>query len=111
MLFRSFVSAKNGYQMNPTFFQVNTNASEGNSGSPVITKNGDLIGIITSKETDVTGVVFAIKSVNIYNAIAEVKKQKADEKIKITSSPSLRGLNRVDQIKKMESFVFMIKGN
>jgi serine protease Do len=45
-----YVSAKNGYQMNPAFCQISTSANEGNSGSPVITKNGDLIGVISSKE-------------------------------------------------------------
>jgi serine protease Do len=106
-----YVSAKNGYQMDPIYCQINTTANEGNSGSPVITKNGELIGIVTSKEIDVTGVVFAIKSANIYSAITEIKKQKENEKIKITSNQSLRGLDRVTQIKKMEGYVFMIKGN
>jgi serine protease Do len=106
-----YVSARNGYKMDSTFCQISTSANEGNSGSPVITKNGDLIGVITSKETDATGVVFAIKSAYIYKAINEVKKQKADEKIKITSAPSLKGVDRETQIKKMEGYVFMIKGN
>ncbi len=106
-----YVSAKNGFEMDTTYCQISTSANEGNSGSPVISKNGDLIGIITSKETNASGVVFAIKSSNIYAAIKEIKKQKADEKIKITSAPSLKGLDRETQIKKMEDYVFMIKGN
>ena len=106
-----YVSAKNGYRMDPNFCQINTTANEGNSGSPVITKNGELIGIVASKELDANGVVFAIKSANIYTAITEIKKQKEDEKIKITSNPSLKGMDRVDQIKKLEAYVFMIKGN
>ncbi len=106
-----YVSARNGYKMDTTYCQISTSANEGNSGSPVISKNGDLIGVIASKETDATGVVFAIKSANIYRAINEAKKQKDDVKIKITSAPSLRGLDRETQIKKMEGYVFMIKGN
>jgi serine protease Do len=106
-----YVSAKNGYQLDTVFCQINTTANEGNSGSPVVTKNGDLIGIITSKETDANGVVFAIKSVNIHRAVAEIRKQNADEKIKITNGSTLKGLDRVSQIKKMEGYVFMIKGN
>ncbi len=106
-----YVSARNGYKMDTTYCQISTSANEGNSGSPVITKNGDLIAVIASKQTDATGVVFAIKSANIHRAVNEVKKQKDDSKIKITSAPSLRGLDRETQIKKMEGYVFMIKGN
>jgi serine protease Do len=106
-----YVSARNGYKMDTTYCQISTSANEGSSGSPVVTKNGDLIAVIASKETDATGVVFAIKSANIYRAVNEVKKQNEDSKIKITSAPSLRGLDRETQIKKMEGYVFMIKGN
>jgi serine protease Do len=106
-----YVSAKNGHDMNPVYCQLSTSANEGNSGSPVVTKNGDLIGIVTSSEKNANGVVYAIKSANIFTAINEVKKQDGDEKIKITSAPSLRGLDRVSQVKKMEGYVFMIKGN
>lgn len=106
-----YVSAKNGYKLDTIYCQLSTSANEGNSGSPVINKNGELIGIITSKETNAAGVVFAIKSSNIYKAIDEVKKIKEYEKIKITSTPSLKGADRISQIKKVEDYVFMIKGN
>jgi S1-C subfamily serine protease len=106
-----YVSAKNGYQMDTIYCQLSTTANEGNSGSPVITKNGELIGIITSTETNADGVVFAIKSSNIYRALDEVKKMDNYKDIKISSSPSMRGLDRETQIKKVEDYVFMIKGN
>ena len=106
-----YVSAKNGYKMDTVYCQISTAANEGNSGSPVITKNGELVGVVTSSQTKANGVVFAIKSINIYRAIAEVKKQEEHAKIKITSLPSLKGLDRVTQVKRMEDYVFMIKGN
>lgn len=106
-----YVSAKNGYQMDTIYCQLSTTANEGNSGSPVVTKNGELVGIVTSTEKDADGVVFAIKSANIYRAIEEVKKMKDYSDIKISSYQGLRGLSRVSQIKKMEDYVFMIKGN
>ena len=106
-----YVSAKNGYLMDTVFCQISTAANEGNSGSPVITKGGELVGIVTSTETKATGVVYAIKSANIYRAIEEVKKIKNNEKIKINSSPSLKVLDRPGQVDKMKDYVFMIKGN
>jgi serine protease Do len=106
-----YISAKNGYKMDTIYCQLSTTANEGNSGSPVITKNGELIGIITSMETTSTGVVFAIKSANIFRAVDEVKKMKAHADIKINSTSKLKGVPREGQIKKMQDYVFMIKGN
>lgn len=106
-----YVSAKNGYLMDTIYCQLNTAANEGSSGSPVLNKNGELIGIISSRETNADGVVFAIKSVNIFRALEEVKKNEEHSKIKITSNPSLKGVDRVAQIKRVDDYVFMIKGN
>ena len=97
--------------MDTIYCQLNTTANEGNSGSPVVNNYGELVGIITSTETDADGVVFAIKAANIHRAVDEVKKMKDYSDIKISSVPGLRGLSRESQIKKMEDYVFMIKGN
>lgn len=106
-----YVSAKNGYKMDTIYCQLTTTANEGNSGSPVVTRNGELVGIITSTEINAAGVFFAIKSSNIFRAVEEVKKMDDYQDIKISSAASLRGMDRVSQIKKMQDYVFMIKGN
>lgn len=106
-----YVSARNGFQMDTIFYQLSTSANEGTSGSPVINRHGELVGIISSKETNAEGVVFAIKSENITSAISEVKKLEGHKNIQFTSIPGLKGIDRVTQIKKVQDYVFMIKGN
>jgi len=106
-----YISARNGFRMDTIFCQLSTTANEGNSGSPVISRNGDLVGVITSMETNAAGVVFAIKSSNIFNAVEEVKKLDDHGSIRINSTSSLKGLDRKSQIRKLEDYVFMIKGN
>lgn len=102
-----YLSAKSGYFGDTSSYQLSISVNPGNSGGPVINKNGDIIGIISSKETNADGVVFAIKSKNIYDAIKET----GDDSIKLPTVNFLKGLERVQQIKKLEDFVYMIKGN
>lgn len=106
-----YISARNGYRMDTIYCQLSTSANEGNSGSPVINRNGELLGVISSMETNAEGVVFAIKAANILNAVEEVKQKPEHSSLKITSNPSLKGSDRVSQIKKVQDYVFMVKGN
>lgn len=103
-----YLSAKSGYFGDTTSYQISISVNPGNSGGPVINKNGEIIGIISSKETNADGVVFAIKSKNIYNALKELKN---NESIKLPSINSLKGLDRVEQVQKLEDFIYMVKGN
>ena len=105
-----YLSAKSGYYGDTASYQISISVNPGNSGGPVINKSGEVIGIISSKETNADGVVFAIKSNNIYSALKEVRKMQ-DISIKLPSSNSLKGLSRVQQIKKLEDFVYKVKGN
>ena len=76
-----------------------------------LNKNGEIIGIITSKNSTADGVVFAAKSKNIYKLLEAAKKSGDRTNIKLPNNTGLKGLDRVQQIKKMEEFVFMVVGN
>ncbi len=103
-----YLSAKSGNSGDTSAYQISISVNPGNSGGPVINKNGEVIGIISSKKTNADGVVFAVKSKNIYNALEEIK---TDEEIKLPVKGTIKGLDRVQQIKKIEDCVFMVKGN
>jgi len=105
-----YLSAQSGYYGDTTSYQISISANPGNSGGPVIDQYGEVIGIISSKETNADGVVFAIKSKNIYSALKEIKKDK-DITIKTPTVNTLKGLDRVKQIKKLEDFIYKVKGN
>lgn len=103
-----YLSAKSGYSGDTTSYQISISVNPGNSGGPVLNKNGEVIAIITSKEKNADGVVFAIRSKNIYKALEEIK---TSETIKLPTASSMKGMDREHQIQKIEDCVFMVKGN
>ncbi|MEP6675241.1 MAG: serine protease [Ferruginibacter sp.] len=107
-----YLSAKSGNDGDSTAYQFNVSVNHGNSGGPVLNNNGELIAVITAKNEDADGVTFASKSKNIYTLIEGLKKSDtAFKNLRTPSGTSLKGLDRVQQIKKLEDFVFMVVGN
>jgi len=67
-----YISALNGHDLDTTFCQLSTLANEGNSGSPVINNEGEIVGVISGKENNSEGVVYAIKPINIINGLEKI---------------------------------------
>lgn len=107
-----YVSAKSGSEGDTTAYQLTVSANPGNSGGPVINHSGEIIGIITAKDSKADGVVYAAKSKNIFKLLEKLKKVNSKyDLIKTPSNTNLKGLDKVQQAKKMEEFVFMVVGN
>lgn len=107
-----YLSAKSGNEGDSTAYQLSVSVNPGNSGGPVLNKRGEIIGIITSKNSSADGVVFAAKSKNIFKLLDAVKKfGDTSSIIRLPNSTGLKGLDREQQVKKMEEFVFMVVGN
>ena len=107
-----YLSAKSGNDGDSTAYQLTISANPGNSGGPVLNKNGEVIGIITARDNKADGVVYAAKSKNIFKLLERLKRMDEHfQNVKTPVNSDLRGLDRVQQVKKMEEFVFMVVGN
>lgn len=104
-----YMSAKTGFNGDTLSFQIGVSANPGNSGGPVFNRNGEVIGIINTRQATAEGVVFAITAKNIFNTVEQIAKDTSAANLKLTSSSSLRGVDRIQQIKKIEDCVFMVK--
>ncbi|HLG38308.1 MAG TPA: serine protease [Chitinophagaceae bacterium] len=106
-----YMSAKTGFKGDTLSCQISVPANPGNSGGPIFNHNGEVIGILSAKETEAEGAVFAIQSKYIYRVIDELKKNKLYENLKISSNSSLAGIDKVQQVKKIRDYIFMVKGD
>ncbi len=106
-----YLSAKTGYNGDSLSYQIQISANPGNSGAPVFNKNGDVIGVLSTRQAQADGVAFAVKSKNIFTIVEELKKSDTSfEKIKLpTNKSALRGVERKAQINKVEDFVYYVK--
>jgi serine protease Do len=90
--------------------QITVPANFGSSGGPVFNEKGEVVGILTSKLTK-GDAVFAIKTQYIYKALEEMKKNELYRSVKLPSKSSLAGFDRQQQVKKLEEYVFIVKGD
>lgn len=109
---QGYLSAKTGNNGDTLSCQLAIAANPGNSGGPVLNHNGEVIGILSTRLTSAEGVVYAIQSKYIYNLLEDLKK--ADtiySRVKAPTNSTLKGLERSQQVKKIEDYIFMVKVN
>lgn len=105
-----YLSAKTGYRGDTSSCQLSLTANPGNSGAPVFNKNGEIVGIITTRQSQTEDVVFALKSNNIFKLIDSLKSNDdALQKLKLPLNSTLKNMDRVSQVKKAEDCVFLVK--
>ncbi|MCR6719553.1 MAG: trypsin-like serine protease [Chitinophagaceae bacterium] len=86
-------------------------ANPGNSGGPVFNTQGEVIGILSARETKSQGAVFAVQSKYIYDAAEEIKKNKLYDSVKIPSKSSINNLSKIQQVERIQDYIFMVKGD
>ncbi|TMI92701.1 MAG: trypsin-like peptidase domain-containing protein [Bacteroidetes bacterium] len=106
-----YLSASTGFNGDTLSCQISIPANPGNSGGPIFNHNGEVIGILSAKETETEGAVFAVQSKYIYQVLEELKKSSLYKNVKVPSKSALNGLDNRQQVKKIQDFVFIVKGD
>jgi len=115
---KGYMSARTGIKGDTLDYQITVAANPGNSGSPVLSKDGEVVGVIRSSQQDAQGIVFAIRSRNIFRAIDSMRVDSNVLRIDsnfnhlhISQLSTIKGLDRDQQIEKIENCIFIVKSN
>lgn len=109
---QGYLSAKTGYNGDTLSCQLSILANPGNSGGPVLNQSGEVVGILSTREAESVGVVFALQAKHIYKALNDMKaKDSSYQRVRLPSKSSISYLDRTLQVKKIEDYVFMVKAN
>ncbi|HEX6847018.1 MAG TPA: trypsin-like peptidase domain-containing protein [Chitinophagaceae bacterium] len=107
-----YLSSRTGIHGDTISCQVTMTANNGNSGSPILNKNGEVIGVLSGRQTNANTFVFATHARYIYAAIEELKKKDtAYNRIKIPTVSNIKNSGREQQVKKLEDYVYIVKVN
>jgi S1-C subfamily serine protease len=112
-----YMSAKTGFEGDTLTCQIAVAANPGNSGGPVLNKNGEVVGILSARQLQAQGVVFAIRSKNIFRALdvmkndSTLRNDSSFTPLKVPAFSSIKGMERSQQIRKIEDCIFIVKSN
>ena len=105
-----YLSAQTGFNGDTLSWQIAIAANPGNSGGPVFNRNGEVIGVLSTKDTDAEGGVFAIKAKYIHQMIQELNQEGNNESIiKMNARAALKGLDKTSQVKRIQNYIYMVK--
>lgn len=101
-----YISSKNGYEGDSMQYRLELPASPGQSGSPVMDKQGNVIAIVTGKENNTEGTTYAVSSQAVFNLARGLSKE---EKLKLPSGNRFNRMNREQQIENLEYYTCQVK--
>ncbi len=103
-----YISSVNGYEGDTAKYQIAVPVNPGQSGGPLFDEQGNLVGIVSGKHTQNEGSAFAVKANYLKKTI--LSDDSLNTKIKLPKYNYLRNQNKIQMIKKMQDYVFEVKG-
>lgn len=102
-----YISSKNGYESNELQYTLELPVGHGQSGSPVLDNNGNIVGILSAIGSSEESNTYAVTSKALLDLIH--KNLPPDNTLHLPKANKLARISREEQIKKMEAYTFSVK--
>lgn len=99
-----YISSRNGFMGDSMQYSLELPANPGQSGAPVVDAKGNVIGIVTGKETETEGRTYAVSTKAIYDLLSTI-----DEDITMPKVNKLGNMSREDQLLKLQNYTCSVK--
>jgi serine protease Do len=101
-----YISSKNGLHGDSAQYRLELPAAPGQSGAPIVDANGDILGLVTSKETATEGTTYAVSSKAVLQLVHSMAKP---DNLHLPKANKLGKLSREQQIKKLEEYTCIVQ--
>ncbi len=101
-----YISSITGFEGDSSRYQLELPSVPGVSGAPILDETGNIIGIISGKQSQSEGITYAIKSRSLLNLFKKLPKDFSDKDIYTTS---IKSDTRANQVKKIQPYVCVVK--
>jgi len=107
---QGYLSSSTGYAGDTLAYQISIPVNPGNSGGPLLDKEGNVIGIISGKQKGIDGAAFAIKTKALMETLNSIPADSLNGKnVVLNNKNLLHNLSRTDQIKKLQDYIYIVK--
>ena len=101
-----YISSTTGFEGDTNRFQLELPSGPGVSGAPIIDETGNILGVISGKQSQTEGVTYAIKSKALISLLKTLPK---DFTLNALQDNIIKGQSRSNQINQIQRFVCMVK--
>lgn len=99
------ISALTGFNSDTLKYQLSIPVNAGQSGSPLFNEQGELMGIVSAKNSGAEAESYAVKSKYIIDFV----RNGSGGDIKLPTGKALRKLPMTEKVKQLQRFVFIIR--
>jgi len=106
---QGYLSSATGYSGDTLAYQISIPVNPGNSGGPVLDRDGNVIGMISGKQKGIDGAAFAIKTKALLETLSNIPADSPSGAIVPNQRNSLSNLPRTEQIKRLQDYIYLVK--